>query len=308
MNKNAYKKSIQQILPDDDFEKRLQQKLAKKQPKWKFKFIGSIVVSAIVLGSFFSFGINFLPKQKYDTKQMQDFVSEPIHIPKIQLPDHSMANAKMVGLIVYKAKIYTLASSTVNSTNAKSLLDEKLGTTKGTIDEWSTQDDYSKELASTIGETDVYSVKGYSSDFRIMTYQENEGNIYSDIYECLNGITLTRGSDLFGEMNLSNNVSSAKWESFDSWNESKNEFQDITIDEDFTTFVEALYDASPLLDNESIITNKWKTGKIVTFILKDGSTFSLRLFPGGYISYSNSVLFKMNDTAFSKILNKLTKQ
>lgn len=64
---------------------------------------------------------------------------------------------------------------------------EKLGTTKGNIDGWSKQEAYDEEFASTIGETDVYAVKGYDKDFRVMTY-EREGEFSAEFYENLNGI------------------------------------------------------------------------------------------------------------------------
>ncbi|MBK3494261.1 hypothetical protein JFL43_05205 [Viridibacillus sp. YIM B01967] len=59
----------------------------------------------------------------------------------------------------------------------KVLRGEKLVRTKGTIDEWSKQDDYATEFASSIGNSDVYSVRGYDESFRIMTYSEEGGSL-----------------------------------------------------------------------------------------------------------------------------------
>lgn len=101
-----------------------------------------------------------------------------------------------------------MSSTTIDPEDGKKLLGEKLGTTKGNIDEWSKQEEYSKEFASTVGIQDVYTVKGYDKDFRIMTYLENDdGTSYPQFYDCLNGITV-KNLDLlnkfFGEVNRSN--------------------------------------------------------------------------------------------------------
>lgn len=92
---------------------------------------------------------------------------QAISIPKIELPSDGGV-AKMIPLIVYKRRVYTMSSTTIEPEDGKKLLGEKLGTTKGNIDEWSKQDEYSKEFASTVGIQDVYTVKGYDKNFRIM--------------------------------------------------------------------------------------------------------------------------------------------
>jgi hypothetical protein len=57
----------------------------------------------------------------------------------------------MMPLIVYNGRVYTLSGAAINLENGKKILGERLGTTKGNIDEWSKQDEYCKELASTVG-------------------------------------------------------------------------------------------------------------------------------------------------------------
>lgn len=74
---------------------------------------------------------------------------------------------EVIGLIVYNGKIYTQTNSLIKPAAAKALLGEKLGVTKGNIDEWSSQKAYAEELASTISHANIYSVMGYDRDFRI---------------------------------------------------------------------------------------------------------------------------------------------
>ncbi|WP_343769263.1 hypothetical protein [Clostridium malenominatum] len=110
-------------------------------------------------------------------------------------------------MIVYKGRVYTMSSTTIDSEDGKKLLGEKLGTTKGNIDQRSKQEEYSKEFASTLGIQDVYTVKGYDKDFRIMTYLENDdGTSYPQFYDCLNGITVKNGADIFGKLNIKGNI------------------------------------------------------------------------------------------------------
>ncbi|MDF2556239.1 MAG: hypothetical protein K0R71_67 [Bacillales bacterium] len=136
-----------------------------------------------------------------------------VKIPAIKLPK-DLSNAKMIGLIVYNGKVYKEARTEIDEENAKVILGDKLGITKGSLNEWSNQDAYTEEFASSIGIKSVFSVKGYDKDFRIMTYEEQDGKPYAEFFENLNGITLNSGEDVFGKLKMAGNVTKAKYRTF----------------------------------------------------------------------------------------------
>lgn len=228
-----------------------------------------------------------------------------VEIPAIQLPEDT-SSANMIGLIVYNGKIYTQTRTEIDAENAKAIIGDKLGTTRGTIDEWSKKEAYDEEFASTIGETDVYSVKGYDKDFRIMTYQEQDGKQYAEFYENLNGITINSGEDVFGELNMVGNVSSAQYRTFSDWDNSIENYQPITDLETLNTFVAELNRAKPFPrgQNSDPISNSRNNENFreLTVNLNDGSMVRLTLLRDGYIYYGHmGVYFQMNEDVFSKM-------
>ncbi|ADY55238.1 hypothetical protein Sgly_0892 [Syntrophobotulus glycolicus DSM 8271] len=232
-----------------------------------------------------------------------------IFIPQIQLPGDTEPVAKMMGLIVYQGRIYKQSSSSEEWNNAAELVGEKLGTTKGNLTEWSTQRDDAPELASTVGVRDVYTVKGYEKSFRIMTYDKLNGQTYAYFFECLNGMTVKTGNDVFGKFNIENNIGSLKYEDFDSWDSGKNHYKAFTGFDQFARFLEALENAIPL-ERESLSylfdEQGFTSQKFMQVKLKDGTEVELRLIEGGYVYYNGlNIVFKVEDAAFRGLWNEL---
>jgi hypothetical protein len=232
-----------------------------------------------------------------------------VKIPAIQLPENS-SRAKMIGLIVYNGKIYTRTRTEIDAEDAKAILGEKLGITKNTIDEWSKQDAYDVEFASTIGTVDVYTVKGYEKDFRIMTYGEQDGEAYAEFFEHLNGITINIGEDLFSKLKMSGNIATAKFRTYNDWNNSVESYHPITDMNGLKNFVEELNKVKPLprLENSDPIGNSLNNDdyRELTIQLNDGTKVKLNLLKDNYIYYGfTDAYFKMNDELFSKIWSQL---
>ncbi|EKQ58256.1 MULTISPECIES: hypothetical protein [unclassified Clostridium] len=237
-----------------------------------------------------------------------------VYIPKIEIPKASVnIRAKMIPLIVYKGNVYTHSSIEVLPQYAKNFLGTKLGTTTDSIGEQSLQSDYSVNLASNIGVTDVYSVNGYDENFRIMTNTtlENGAN-YPEFYECLNGLTLKNGQDYFGHFNLKGNIASAKFQSYNDWNNGTNTFYSITDKNLLDSFVEGLYNSTPYLpeDIESSLGDYRNNNdcKEITLDLKDGcKNITFTLLKSGYVYYSSpNVYFKMDDKFTKELWEKLS--
>ncbi|MBK1810700.1 hypothetical protein JHL18_08625 [Clostridium sp. YIM B02505] len=309
MNKDDIKNAIEKLVPDEEMEQKVFDRISKGQKNvFSMKRIAVIAASVIVVVS-----IGIVAKNLADIKVITtpntSTTGEGIYIPKMELKKNASKNAKMVALIVYQGKIYTHSSTKITPENAEKLIDKKIGTTKESLDEWSSQKDYAVELASTIGIADVYTVKNYDKNFRIMTYGKQEGTIYAEFYECFEGITVKNGEDVFGKLKIENNISSAKLQRLESWNNNKQEYKELKNLDTLNSFVKELKNTTPY-SQESLTDLFTKEGeedqKFIYITLKDGSEVELRLFKDGYIFYeSPHIFFKMEDKAFQKLWNEL---
>jgi hypothetical protein len=235
-----------------------------------------------------------------------------IVIPAIELPDTTSKNESydMIGLIVYNGKIYTQTATSIEVESAKNLLGEKLGRTKGSIDEWSSQDEYTNEFASTIGEMDVYTVKGYDKEFRIMVYSERGGEIHAEFYECLNGITIGSGQDVFGKLKIDGNLLNAQYQKFSDWDYNVQNYYPINDPAILQSFVEALNQTVPYpregVEAELGDFRNDDGSKELILNLQDGSQISLFLIKDGFIRYGfTDVYFKMENEAFMKMWDQM---
>lgn len=237
-----------------------------------------------------------------------------VHVPKIEIysVDRSL-NAKMMPLIVYKERVYIYAPIEISSENAKNLLGKKLGTTIGNINEWSTQSEYSNEFASNIGVTDVYAVNGYDEDFRIMVNITAEnGTSYPEFYECLNGITIQNGEDIFGKLKLKDNIVQAKFQTFSNWNNSTGSFNTINDYVLLNNLLEELNKGTPYLPEDiepSIGDYQNDDGlKQISFDLKDGTkNITITILKSGYAYYGYpKVYFKIDSKFTEELWDKLS--
>lgn len=316
---NKMKQEMDRIkIPDElHFRSKLGIKKAKSEiqnnQRYGSKMIVALVSLLIVLGSLIGYKnyIENSSNQQASPSNKEPFSTEvgSIYVPAIELPKNT-ENANMIGLIVYNGRIYTQTTTEIDAESAKDVLGEKLGTTKANIDEWSNSDKYDVEFASSIGKTDVYTVKGYDKAFRIMTYSENDGEINSELYECLNGITIHDGGDVFGKLKMTGTISSAQYRDFSDWNYNVDNYYPINDKDLLNSFVKELNHTSPhtrekIEDTLGDFRND-ETYKEMIIHLIDGSKVSLVVIKGGYISYGYSDLyFKMDDEVFKEIWDQL---
>lgn len=309
MNRADIKNVIEKLVPDEKMEQRISEKISQKRHRrLPLRSMASMAAGLIVVVLLGIFGHNLISRQTADPGNAANSECE-INVPKIELPKNTTGNADMIGLIVYQGRIYTQAYTSIKPGIAEKLLGEKLGTTKGNIDEWSSQKDYAVEFASTIGRTDVYSVKGYDKSFRIMTYKKHEGTVYAEFYECLNGIKVKTGADVFDKLKIENNINSAKQEMFESWNNHREEYKEFKGLTSLNSFVSKLGETVPY-KQQSLSYLFQEQGnasqKFIYITLKDGSEVELRLFKGGFVYYSNAhIFFKMEDKAFDTLWEEL---
>ncbi|MBP3038990.1 hypothetical protein J9303_05640 [Bacillaceae bacterium Marseille-Q3522] len=279
--------------------------------KYFLTSIGIVAVLLLSIGTFALFNNNGISPKGTTNNQNTPIAtkSSGVNIPAIQLPEGN-SKADMIGLIVYNGKIYTQTSTEIDAENTKAIVGEKLGTTKGTIDEWSKQEAYDEEFASTIGTADVFSVKGYDKDFRIMTYGERYGKPYAEFYENLNGIIIDSGEDVFGKLKMVGNVSSVEYRTYSDWDNNVGNYLPAADMEILNEFVEELNKTKPLPrgENSDLISNSRNNEDFreLTIHLNDGTKVKLILLKDGYIYYGfMGAYFKMNDKNFSNIWSQL---
>jgi hypothetical protein len=232
-----------------------------------------------------------------------------IYIPKYEIPETvTFAARRMVPLIIYKGNIYLHSTTTIDSKDVTILIGHKLGTTQNTIDEWSSQKNYSIELASNIGVTDVYSVNGYDDGFRIMTnYKSEDGTNTADFYECLNGITISNGNDILSKLNLKGNIAKASYQSYSDWNNGTNIYHQIVnlnlLDDLFNEIDKGIpYLAENIEDTLGDYRND-EEYKELSLDLKDGTkNITLTILKSGYVSYGNPKIYFKISSSFTKDL------
>ena len=178
--------------------------LKKRRPVW-MKWVAAAACLCIVIVS--CAGVSSLYKNK---KQANAGIS----IPAVEIPNTAdNAETDMIGLVVYNGNVYTQAESYSGSDALaiNHLTGKYLGYATGSIDEFSTDEDYENEFASTL-EGKVFEVKGYDTDFRICIRNEIEDEngkkqLSIEYLDHLNGIKIRNGSELFEQrLHLSNRI------------------------------------------------------------------------------------------------------
>ncbi|WP_151734939.1 hypothetical protein [Paenibacillus tengchongensis] len=312
--RTKYKKAVDSMTPSEEMKTRLEEQLNSrgKHPKRPRKSV--YIAASIVLAAGIGLSAPAVWKQMNGSGPASSEVAlvtpgtgggnatgSAVVIPKLELPDMSSgAQMNMIALVVYQGNVYTQATTRIDAADAAALRGDKLGRTTGGIDEWSGEDAYI-ELASNIGETDIYAVKGYDTNFRIMSYTEVDGQVFAELYEQANGITVSSGADLIGKLNLEGRIASAQWESFASWNNGLQQLAPLDTGEALDSFVAALLAARPLaaepLMEQGIYDSEDR--KVVYLTLEDQTRVELTLFGQGLVRYGNAqVFFEVEPGAF----------
>ncbi len=237
------------------------------------------------------------PETKREEPTMpSEQTGEMLHIPAIALPEPDpMVEMDMIGLVVYKGGIYTQAADYygADAEALQGLVGDYLGHASGTIDEWSSQDEYAVEFASDLV-GDVYSVKGYSPDFRIcVTWQSQDTDgapmQWIQILERLNGIDVSTGADIYEKrLHMNGRITGIRYQTYDDWNNGRGIYYPLDKIEGLDTFLEAL-DAGQLQYVYDDVPGFYRNTRTQTFLyldLDDGTTVPLRLIEGGWVGYA----------------------
>ena len=207
-----------------------------------------------------------------------------VYIPPEPMPAAGEAGmaSDMIGFFIYGGRMYTQTTIYADS----SLRGERLCTVTGDIDEWSGADEYVEGASSVAG--DVYAVKGYDTSFRLCM-DGPDGLI--EFYECLSGLALQSGQDLFGDLLRIENYVGAYYALDADWEndiDARHELDPGSLD----VFISLLL-VSPMQDwgygseNGDIFGHGFAEAHLY-FTLSDGTTVPLRLFENGCVMYDGS--------------------
>ena len=243
-------------------------------------------------------------------------IIEGLKVPALSVPEpKEWAMCDMIGTLVYKGGIYTQTDNMYMDMEAEqkeALLGEYLGHATSSLDEWSSFEEYSKEFASTY-EGDVYSVKGYDPQFRVCVRCEAEydGEKHLSLFflERLNDITINTGYDVFEvRLKVREKYVSCKWESHDDWDNARNIYHDLELDDEtwgrFMDMVDTckfVYTWDPDTNSSSIYRTD---NQIHLYIqLDDGLKVHMRLIEGGYVGYQGLGWYfvKIPEDIFNKV-------
>lgn len=232
-------------------------------------------------------------------------VAKGIVIPKaeVNLSQQDGVMADMLGFFIYQGRCY-IQYDWVDHGSA--LVGEKLGTAKGMIDEWTPQEGY-VELAGSVSGA-FYQVNGFDPDFMLCMKEEGDA---VQLFVCNNGITLYRGSELFEErLRLSDKIKSVTYEDEDSWYEEKGQRKPLDDQDTFQAFLQAMDEAAfQRSDSVGLYEDENNSLYHVYCALDNGVTITLRLFRGGYVTFSGvpDACVQVPDAQFDALLTQLEK-
>lgn len=284
MNKNELSRMIDLI--DDKYLHEVANSSRKSNLSWRAMVISAACLAIIIFGA-----------ASLSASQKSVKPSDAVYIPKVEIAEASgYAQSDMLGFIVYDGRVYTQAQYIDYSESpiVKNLADKYLGTASDNINDSCvnsppSSDESQKDFTSSVP-GDVYSVKGYDKTFRICIPEMYEGCGFMAFFECLNDISFSRGSEIFGDrLQLRENLSGVRQIDADSGEKSKLSLSKETTDK----FFRALYDSKAVASLDST------EYKLFEFAVKDGTAVMLRLYEGGFAAYKGCFVKFSDINAFN---------
>ncbi|MBQ8813209.1 MAG: hypothetical protein IJZ85_01750 [Lachnospiraceae bacterium] len=231
-------------------------------------------------------------------------------IPPLEVSHEENSVADMIGFFIYQGRVYVQYRL---ENGIDDLVGEYVGRATGSIDEWSSEEDY-VELAGSIS-GDIYTVNGMSPEFMLCIPRGEQVDLFIND----NGLTLETGADLFEErLHLSGNYLAVEYEGRESWFYGKEEVYSVGSEHEtvISRFVEAMNEAEfmwaediPLEEGQRNIFDDKEIYHLY-FRMENGLTVHLRLFDGGYVMFSalHRVCVQIDEAAFSEMTELLVKE
>ena len=209
-----------------------------------------------------------------------------ITIPKaeVALSQTEGVAADMLAFFIYQGRCY-LQYDWID--HGSDLVGEKVGTATGLIDEWTPAEGYVELAGSVSG--DFYTVRGFDPAFLLCMKEDGDA---IQLFVCNNGITLYQGSELFEDrLGLSDGLKAVTYEDEDSWYDSKEDIHTLHDLDAVKTLIAAMDEAAFQLSDQADLYEEQDGGLSkelyhVYCKLDNGVTVTLRLFQGGYVTFT----------------------
>ena len=210
-----------------------------------------------------------------------------ITIPKaeVTLSQTDGVEADMLAFFIYQGRCYLQYDRLDHGSD---LVGEKVGTATGLIDEWTPKEGYVELAGSVSG--DFYTVRGFDPAFMLCMKEEGDA---VQLFVCNNGITLYQGSELFEDrLGLSDGLKAVTYEDEDSWYDGKEDIHTLHDLDAVKTLIAAMDKAQFQLSDQADLYEEKKDGGLskelyhVYCKLDNGVTVTLRLFQGGYVTFT----------------------
>lgn len=215
--------------------------------------------------------------------------------------------ADMMALFIYEGRCYV---QHFHGTPGDEFVGEYVGSVDGSIDEWSSKEDW-VDLAGTI-RGDVYTVKGMDPEFMLCIWRPGHTSLYIND----SGYTLVKGKDLYGDrLNLAGNYHKVVF--LVEGGAKPEQTASFTLEGDglapVKDFVKGLYEGDfvwikyvePTRATEDERVNlHGKDRYMLNVWMENGIVWHLTLYEGGYVTFSglHGVAVQMDRTVFDEML------
>lgn len=271
----------------EDFVEEAQAARSAKRPVWVRWCALAACLCLLVVGTFV-----WKPWSLYENKPASPNTSaaqtaKGITIPKaeVTLSQTEDVAADMLAFFIYQGRCYLQYDRLDHGSD---LVGEKVGTATGLIDEWTPAEGYVELAGSVSG--DFYTVRGFDPSFMLCMKEEDDA---VQLFVCNNGITLYQGSELFEDrLGLSEGLKAVTYEDEDSWYDGKEDIHTLHDLNAVKTLIAAMDKAQFQLSDQADLYEEKKDGGLskelyhVYCKLDNGVTVTLRLFQGGYVTFT----------------------
>lgn len=291
----------------EDFVEEAQAAPSAKRPVWVRWCVLAACLCLLVAGA-----VVWKPWNQGGSKPSSSTTSaaqtiKGITIPKaeVTLSQSDGVESDMLAFFIYQGRCY-LQYDWLD--HGSSLVGEKMGAATGLIDEWTPKEGYVELAGSVSG--DFYTVRGFDPDFMLCMKEEGDA---VQLFACNNGITLYQGSELFEDrLGLSDGLKAVTYEEEDSWYNSKGDIHTLHDLDAVKTLIAAIDKATFQLSDQAALYEE-KDGGLskelyhVYCKLDNGVTVTLRLFQGGYVTFTGlpDACVQVSESTFDAFLAAL---
>lgn len=255
-------------------------------------------------------------KAKTTRTKTKEIVITTTKQAKIKKPDidkylsYKGLNENSSDVILYNGKSYVKTCSLDATSNSKkTLLNKYIGKTTGDIDTKATD-----EITSNVNGK-VYTINGYSEDFRIGILRKDKSTgkryiyIFDNLYSLQNS-DISTGSELFNDiLHIDNNLKFINYYCGTNLKIAylkQSNLSSAISEKAQKSFLAAINNSYLINDNEYKFDNNYK--KIILFLnMTDETVVEIYLTSGGYI-YCDGLYFKTDDSVFSEVYDYLTEE